>query len=692
MKLSNRQRRLLNLLLDRKEGATAGELAEKVQTSTRTVHRELMELETLLAAHGLSLVKKTGIGIALAESGGDLDKFREELRKSDTSEFSAEERKGWMLCRLLEEAEPVKLFALASDVRAAIPTVSRDLDELEPLLAQNGLHLVRKRGYGVEIRGPERAKRNLIVWMAEEYLDASDFYGSLREHADRWPFAGRLLELAGKPWFLAVERSLWKAGEDWIRKLQEPEYTRLLLRLSVAVARMKRGHPAERPPRKAAGRRRNADETVKRIFDALGLEWREPEAAHMHSLIEDAKASAAETSVSFLLDASGLELAEKTLGLIRRVGERIGLPLDQDRSLLDGLVRHLGPALERLARGEVPRNPLLAQIQKDYERLFAAVREGMDALWQDVPIPAEEIGYVAMHFGAAIERWQMAPKHVRALLVCTSGIGSSKLLAVRITKEIPQIEIIGNYSWYEASRVPQDQYDFIISTVDLPIEPERYIKLSPLLTREETDKLRGYIRRLPGDPKPTAPEVPEEERGAWERLKRMNRSLNEMVVVLERFRVYSLNVPVSAEEGALKAALSAMLAKLRPGKAVADEAKVAEQLMERERQGSVLLPETQLAFFHVRSEWVRAPVLALFRLQSPLRTTPAAEAKQAFLMLAPAGASEETLEVLSEISALLLDPEAGRLLREGDEDAIRAFFSKQLETYINTKPEWREPS
>jgi mannitol operon transcriptional antiterminator len=61
MRVSNRQRRILEVLLNRSGDVTAGQLAEEVQISARTVHRELQELEPVLGDFGLSLVKKSAI-------------------------------------------------------------------------------------------------------------------------------------------------------------------------------------------------------------------------------------------------------------------------------------------------------------------------------------------------------------------------------------------------------------------------------------------------------------------------------------------------------------------------------------------------------------------------------------------------------------------------------------------------------
>ncbi|MGG4033984.1 BglG family transcription antiterminator [Paenibacillus cisolokensis] len=689
MIVSNRQRRILEVLLNRQGEVTAGEIAEEVQISTRTVHREMLALELLLSEHQLSLVKKSGIGISIQGNDEDVARFKKKLSRSETATYSSEERKVLIICRLLEEAEPVKLFALAHQLNAAIPTISRDLDEIEPELRKHGLELVRRRGYGVEITGDESAKRHLIGRLAQEYLDESDLFGTSSEQSSPWPVTRQLLRMVGKNNFFAIEKLLWKWKEGWPNRLPEEAYTRLLIRLSVAVTRMQQNHwikPSDRMV--ASAGERQPHPRLERFMEAFELEWPEAEKEYVQKLLDDVEEYAADDS-AILLEKYGLELAETAVDLIRAVGRRMDIPFDQDRSLLDGLIRHLGPALERLREGKAIRNPLLAQIKKDYEPLFAAVREAADEIWRDLVVPDEEIGYLVMHFGASVERWQLFPRNVRALLVCTSGIGSSKLLAVRIHKEIPQIELVGHYSWYEAARIPQDRYDLIISTVDLPVEPDRYIKISPLLTREEKEKLLAYIRTIAANkPSPSAVK-PSDDHGPWERLKLINTYTSAIVQVLDSFAVYSLDLAGGNDH--LQAVLTAILARLPKG-LLQQEETIVERLIQREKYGSQVIPDSKLALFHTRSEWVRKPVVSLFRLSAPLMLGPdgTSEVRQILLMLAPQSLSRPILEVLSEVSAMLLLPETIRLLEEEEADKIKSFLSLELETFLRTKWEWRE--
>ncbi|MBW7458713.1 PTS sugar transporter subunit IIA, partial [Paenibacillus sepulcri] len=334
------------------------------------------------------------------------------------------------------------------------------------------------------------------------------------------------------------------------------------------------------------------------------------------------------------------------------------------------------------------RNPLVAQIKKDYEKLFLIVRQAVKDTVAEPSVPDEEIGFLVMHFGASLERLKQFPRHVRALLVCTSGIGSSKLLEVRINKELPQIDLIGRASWFEASRYPEDQYDLIISTVDLPVESDRYIKISPLLTAEEAVKLRTYIQTITLNRLPSVRQESSLSSDALERLRRMSRYSAIILYILDQFECYREDIP--PDEFHLKGILSRLCARLRRRSAIDRIEPIVNQLLERESYGSQIIPDTKLALFHTRSEFVPRPVLCLFTLDQPLLLDDQKPVHQILLMLAPLKLSSDSLEVLSEISSMLLSSELIHLLEQGDKASIQQFFSHELEAFLQNKMEWSD--
>lgn len=673
---SGRQRQIMELLLSRQEGITAGEIAEETKVSVRTVHRELVDLELVLRAAGATLEKKSGRGIQLHIPEHKLDAVRQLVTQVDAGAYSSEDRKLLIMITLLQETEPVKLFSLAHDLGVTIQTVSHDLDELESWIAKNGLQLVRRRGYGIEIAGPESQVRNAITFLAEHHLDASDLFGKMPEQ-HRSPVTANLLALVGKPYLLTVEAALWQAEETWLNELSESDYTDLLIRITVAVNRIRQGRPIDSEEECREGLLGEAERYwLHRLADTLQLALSDAEACHLAGLLEQKKSSDANQ----LLPENELSHREIVQRLTANLEERLGVPFSADRSLREGLISHMENALQRLEEGTTIRNPLLAKIKKDYEKLFGSIRQAVNETMAGTKVPDEEVGFLVMHFGASIERLKLTGRKLRAIIVCSSGIGSSKMLAVRVQKELPQIDIVGHVSWFEASRLPEESYDLIISTLDLPVEPERYIKLSPLLTKEEAEKLRAYIQNV--TLKKNALSEPEAAGGddAVERLYRMRTYLNEIVSLMERFEVHLLDCSGSTLAETLRQACG-MVAQHGW---LNDVEAVVRLLLERQKLSSQVIPDTDIALFHTRSEHIVKPSFTLFRLNGnlPLDDDSSAEVKHLLLMLGPRELSKESLNVLSEISSFLLQEQMVELLETGTEPQIRQYLSQQLAVFF----------
>ena len=68
MYISAREKMIVEILLDKREELTVKELAENIEVSPRTIHRDLKSIELLLKSYSLGLVRKTGVGIQITGS------------------------------------------------------------------------------------------------------------------------------------------------------------------------------------------------------------------------------------------------------------------------------------------------------------------------------------------------------------------------------------------------------------------------------------------------------------------------------------------------------------------------------------------------------------------------------------------------------------------------------------------------
>lgn len=302
---------------------------------------------------------------------------------------------------------------------------------------------------------------------------------------------------------LTVENALWQPDIEWLENIPERQYMKLLIQLSVAVVRIRKGFGIGRSTQQdkkdvvmpLQDERKVPEYLASRLCGVLsaqlGLEFVSEEQAYFHRLLIEIEQS---IHSSRLLPVDDLVLLDMVRSLTDQMQEKTHFSFHEDRLLREGLIAHMEPVLERMDGRQIIRNPLLQQIRKDYESLFEDVKSAVREAWPNTDVPDEEIGFLVMHFGASIERLRTLKREIRAVVVCTSGIGSSRMLSSRLSKEIPEIRIVDNVSWYEAARIPKTEYDLVLSTVDLPMDKHQYYKVSPLLTAEESERLRHFIR------------------------------------------------------------------------------------------------------------------------------------------------------------------------------------------------------
>ncbi|WP_336765201.1 BglG family transcription antiterminator [Paenibacillus sp. USHLN196] len=695
MSITKRQREIVEFLLEHPHEVTAGEIAVEVKVSTRTVHRELQMIEQWLEPLGMRLEKKSGTGIRIDSGSDDLTALRQQLEGKEYVEFTPEERKLFMLCILLDESEPVKLLALASDLKVTVSTVTTDLDDLESRILQAGLKLVRRRGYGVKINGSETFHRTAIAALALEFLDESDLFGRQPEQGGSI-VNQKLLDMIGHGDVLKVENALWQPDIEWLENIPERQYMKLLIQLSVAVVRIRKGFGIGR----ISPREKKGDEIAEQgeikvspylasrlcsvLSTQLGLTFSQDEQAYFHRLLIETEQR---IHSSRLLPIDDLILLDRVHSLIDQMQDRTHYAFHEDRLLREGLIGHMQPVMERIEEQQIIRNPLLQQIRKDYDSLFEDVKKSVHQAWPSVEVPDEEIGFLVMHFGASIERLRALKREIRAIIVCTSGIGSSRMLSSRLTKEIPEIRIMDSVSWYEATRIPTDEYDLVLSTVDLPMDEHQYYKVSPLLTAEESERLRHFIRtttlQRQQHNKPLETEIQTTSR--YSNPDGMEALLVEIVRIIGKFQVY----PLDNQDIGFYKTVYAMCNVLHGSGVLKEPEEIAKRLEAREAVGSQKIPGTRLALFHTRSEGIYRPSISLFQLTEPLLRTPddPAGVTHILLMLGPRELSKESLEVLSEISALLLQEEMIALLEKGIRDELIHYLSQELVGFYRSKTE-----
>lgn len=157
-------------------------------------------------------------------------------------------------------------------------------------------------------------------------------------------------------------------------------------------------------------------------------------------------------------------------------------------TLQNDLISHIKPMLNRLNNRILIVNRLKKAIQTTYTTLFNKVtlisRKYEQLESTDWRISDDEVGFITLYFAKYFEENQTKK---RILIMCASGIGTSKLLRVKVLRAFPEVEIVAVVSKYEYEKNIERYYDIdaIISTVNI----ETQQKVQVILTSAMFTKL-----------------------------------------------------------------------------------------------------------------------------------------------------------------------------------------------------------
>lgn len=690
MELSSREIQLTEILLRHPGGLTADGLAERTGVSARTVHRALGPVSKFLGSRGLTLVRRSGMGVKVEGAIRDREETLASLGETRSSVYTPEDRRLYLLRRLLGSGEPVKLRALASALKVAVGTVSRDLDELEGWLANFRLSLLRRPGYGLQILGSEadlrRALSYLILGSSEEtpLAPGSQVSPTLERVAER------LLGIIDEDRLRKVEELTSAAVDRLPYAIADSSFVGLVVHVSLMAERLLRGGELEMDEvtlqrLKQSNEYAHAKSFAKNIEKELRLEVPEEEVGYITTHLRGAKLRQ-DDALEPYFEGSNLEVASRAKALIHYVEAETGVGLVGDGSLYAGLLAHLERAIYRLQENLGISNPLLSEVKEDYPALFDLVARSMREVFVE-DIPEEEVGFVAMHFGAALDRGQGSFPQ-RVLAICPAGIGSAKMLASRLERAFPQIRLIQNASLFGLRELDVSGFDLIVSTVPLPLPDDSYVQVQPFLSEAETERIKNHLKGKSFETRLTNRAVSEslEIFGGGEiRFHQMAEATQTIAELIDDFFLQSHEAGGSVPE-----AVRLMCDSLAGRGIVSDTRRLEDGLLARVELGGIGVPGASLALFHARNDAVSRSAFSVHDFEEPLEIKgmdgAAMRTRRSLLMVAPVELSPVALEAISEISVAMVErPEEREALENGSESQITTVLENIFGRFLRHK-------
>ncbi|MFO8069382.1 MAG: PTS sugar transporter subunit IIA [Alkalibacterium sp.] len=185
-----------------------------------------------------------------------------------------------------------------------------------------------------------------------------------------------------------------------------------------------------------------------------------------------------------------IEMDSLVFKLIRIFSEYYGVDLTKDKELFEGLSNHLKPILFNIKNNIESNQPISYDVKSEYPDVYECT---LKSLKESDLLPTkrkidEEVSLITIHFAAALHRGvllEKKPKNI--LLVCSQGIGVSKLLEQRLEREF-NVKVVDTIPLHYLSDYPQKHLvDMIITAVDLEevMTNLPIIKVNTILTEED---------------------------------------------------------------------------------------------------------------------------------------------------------------------------------------------------------------
>ena len=496
--LNSRMKTVLRELMAAQTTLTGKYLANINQVTPRTTREDVKSINASISDNGAHIDSIMGKGYQLFID--DALKFRkylqsvfkEEVSDSTVIPKSPEERLTYLIKRLLLSEGYEKLDDLAEEMYVSKSTIQNDLKQVKHILSGYGIRLESRPNYGLTVRGSELKRRFCVA----EYL-----FDRNEETSDH-PVEAHLASLA-KTDLDSILAIIMRQIENNKITLSDIALNNLLIHIAIAYKRIKSGYHVtfyQADMQSITDQREYlvAKQIVKQVEDTFHVQFPQAEIAyiaiHLLGTKMFSQTNDADEVVEQVLEG---DMHQLVMVVLEKIEAEFNLGISLDKELIIGLGLHLKPSINRYKYGMNVRNPMLKDIKQNYPLAFEAgiIAGVVIEEHTGTKINENEIGYLALHIGAAMERQKLKSGPKRCLIVCASGLGTAKLIYYKIKSKFSrEIDVIGTTEYYKLDKLDLNDIDFIISSIpiseDLPVP---VVEVNAILGDNDLKKIRDFV-------------------------------------------------------------------------------------------------------------------------------------------------------------------------------------------------------
>ncbi|MFB2582595.1 transcription antiterminator [Herbiconiux sp. P15] len=572
--------RLLDHLAAADDWVTAGELADRLGVTTRSVRSYVTSVKT--AAKPLEVIASSTSGYRLNRDA--YASFVASRRSRDADPGSPRERVHVIIRALGDAPAGIDVYDIAANLFVSESTVEADLRKAKLLVDDAGLSL-RRRGSTVSLVGSELNRRRLLsrVFRDESAQGFLDLETIQREFSseDLSGFKSLLIEMLDGSGYFVNEYSI----------------DNVLLHIAIAVDRVGKNQsiePAEGP---------QASETIREVAENLDALIR----SHFGAALGVRELSYLSVLLTTRVltpghDSPTEHVAETYLGaedlaemrrIVRLASEEYLVDLD-DEDFTVRLGLHIRNLVARAQENSFSRNPMTRSIKGSFPMIYelAVFIASQVQRAYDIVVTEDEIAYIALHVGSHLERQNLRQERVSCAIVSPNYYDMHLALRERLETELGselEVDVVitrADVDWNALSS------DIVVTTIPVPAARDNVVVVPPFLTDADVDAVRRSIAVV-------------------RRHRRRMRLKDELLQYFDE-RLYWSNLDAASEPEMIRTLGRAMV-----GLRLIDESYV-EGAIERERMSSTAFSDT-IAVPHAMTMSATRTAIAIVVNETPMQ-------------------------------------------------------------------------
>ena len=488
MQLKKNEIKIIQLLLASDNYISSYEIANSTGISRRRVRDEMRSVKDILASLHLNLLSKASQGYYIeGKSSQNLTELQNIINNNIRGDDSLiptlpDERSNYILGRLINSKEFIKLETLADELVVSRATIANDLVSIKNEFKKYDLKFNQKPNYGIYIRGPETGKRKCLVDNIFKNLNVSDMYFDFLD-----------------TYFNSPDYEIIQILREYAISISDISLIDFLISFSISAARISCGYLIGH---QTEGFEKYQNRTEYFVAKKLALYAREHfnvefDEYEIQNITIQLICKRSTKGLTFIKDLNIINLQNEILDKIK---EKTLITFN-DEHFNKVFPLYLKYTLIRQKYGEKIRTPLYEDIQYDYPLAYYLAQIVSQTIKKHTKtgISRSEITNFTILFNNTINNKKYSQKKV--LLINCMSESIKTFINHFVEKELyDQLVITKSIHYYEIEEQDLNQYDLIISTASIHRQlPIPVISINYIMTQDDIIRIKSYLSYLFND-------------------------------------------------------------------------------------------------------------------------------------------------------------------------------------------------